>query len=257
MDSPCDKHVISLLTGTLPQSEPHRRPPAQPCWPVCRGPRTHQANTWPARARAWSCASVSGSRHPAQCPLCRPSPLRLSPSSAHSEPTGLSFCSCTHQACPPSGLCRAVPVQGGNALHTPALSETLCVPVGLCPCCAASLECLPHNGTHSLCLASSHWAWPPSQQPSLTTASTVAPAPASPVTLPEAMSVSLTIVACISRQYDKMEANSPEWDPSSGPDSLCDLWHVLSLYGSGMFNVSDQGAGLGTSRGPVLLDYLR
>lgn len=126
MGSPCDKLVISLLTGTLPQSEPHRRPPAQPCWPVCRGPRTHQANTWPARARAWSCASVSGSCHPARCPLCRPSPFRLAPSSAHSEPIGLSFCSCTHQACPASGLCRAVPMQGGNALHTPALSETLC-----------------------------------------------------------------------------------------------------------------------------------
>lgn len=76
----CDKHVISLFTGTLPQSEAHHWPPAQPCWPVCRGPRTHQANTWPARARPWSCASVSGSPHPAQYPLCCPSPLRLSPS---------------------------------------------------------------------------------------------------------------------------------------------------------------------------------
>lgn len=132
----CDKHFI-FLTGNLPQSVPHHRPPAQPCWPVCRGPRTHQANTWPARARAWSCGSVSGSPHPAQYPL------RLSPSSAHPESTGLCFCSWTHQPCPTSDLCRAVPRQGRNALRTPALSGARRVPLGLCSCSAGSLEASP------------------------------------------------------------------------------------------------------------------
>lgn len=59
MEQPSDQHLICLLTGTRPQSAPQQGPPAQPCWPVCRGPKTHRASTWSARARAWSCASVS------------------------------------------------------------------------------------------------------------------------------------------------------------------------------------------------------
>lgn len=120
----CDKHFISLLTGNLPQSVPHRRPPAQPCWPVCRGPRTHQANTWPARARAWSCGSVSGSPHPAQYPL------RLSPSSAHPESTGLCFCSWTALSYlrPLQGITRAgkeCPLHASPVWSSPCSSRPL------------------------------------------------------------------------------------------------------------------------------------
>ena len=78
-----------LLTGTPQQSTPRCGPPAQPCWPVCRGPRTPPANTWPARPRAWSCASVSDvpSPQPQPPPLPLPAPgpgagiLRNTPSS--------------------------------------------------------------------------------------------------------------------------------------------------------------------------------
>ena len=72
-----------LLTGTPPQSAPHCGPPAQPCWPVCRGPRTPPANTWPARPRAWSCASVSDmpspQRQPPPLPLPAPGPRSWHP----------------------------------------------------------------------------------------------------------------------------------------------------------------------------------
>lgn len=63
-----------LLTGTPPQSAPRCGPPAQPCWPVCRGPRTPLANTWPARPRAWSCASVSDTPSPPRWPPPLPLP---------------------------------------------------------------------------------------------------------------------------------------------------------------------------------------
>lgn len=92
----------------LPSS--HRDPaterapaPAQPCWPVCRGPRTPRASTWPARARAWSGASVSATLSLHVLPP-RPPLSALSPRG--------SFCSWTRQAFPTSGLCRAAAGQG-------------------------------------------------------------------------------------------------------------------------------------------------
>lgn len=54
-----DLYLISLSTGILLQHVAHSGLPAQPCWPVCRGRRTHLASTWPVQARAWSFASVS------------------------------------------------------------------------------------------------------------------------------------------------------------------------------------------------------
>ena len=83
-----------LFTGTPQQSTPRCGPPAQPCWPVCRGPRTPPANTWPARPRAWSCASVSDTPSPQPWPLPFPLPapgpgagiLRDTPSSPRLGP---------------------------------------------------------------------------------------------------------------------------------------------------------------------------
>lgn len=71
-----DQCLVSLFTGTLLQNVPRLGPPAQSCWPACRGLRTRPANTWPAPARALSFASVS------ETPPCLLFPL---PSSAHSE----------------------------------------------------------------------------------------------------------------------------------------------------------------------------
>nr|XP_012611965.1 protein FAM222A isoform X3 [Microcebus murinus] len=105
--------------GTLPQSAPHQGPPALPCWPVCRGPRTRRASTWPARARAWSCASAR--RWPAPC---IPPTTRARPSWTPT-PRRWPTARCPSRSSPPTSACPSTSTWAApSTAMTPAASAT-------------------------------------------------------------------------------------------------------------------------------------